>query len=86
MTFEGALITEQNVTFAVVIVKQRVLANRAEAQRAIQAFQPAFLGVPVVLMAQDGRGVPSYYGRQDIVKFMAQVPLSAVPWRKFTLS
>ncbi len=87
MTFDGALIREQGVTFAVVVVKQHVIQNRFEAQRAIAAFgAQAFPGVPVVLMAQDGRGTPTYYGRTDLVQYMASVPPSAVPWMRYTLS
>jgi hypothetical protein len=85
MTFEGAVIREQGVTFAVVIVKEHVVNNSFEADRAIQAFQPAFPGIPVVLMAQDYRGVPTYYGRHDLSQFMANVPLECVPWAKYSI-
>jgi hypothetical protein len=85
MTFEGAVIREQGVTFAVVIVKEHVVNNSFEADRAIQAFQPAFPGIPVVLMAQDYRGVPTYYGRRDLSQFMANVPLECVPWAKYSI-
>lgn len=84
MTFEGAVVTEQGVTFAVVVVKQHVVQNSFTANQTIQGFQPAFPGLPVVLMAQDSRGVPTYYGREDIARFMAKVPLRAVPWRRYT--
>lgn len=63
MTFEGAVIKEQGVTFAIVIVKPHVIDNETEASETIMAFQPAFPGLPVVLMAQDSRGTPTYYGR-----------------------
>lgn len=85
MTIEGAVIREQGVSFAVVIVKKHVLDNSFEADRAIRAFQPAFPGLPVVLMAQDHQGVPTYYGRPDISKFMASVPLECVPWAEYTI-
>jgi hypothetical protein len=85
MRFQGAVIKEQGVTFAVVIVKRHVLDNSFEADRAIAAFQPAFPGLPVVLMAQDHQGVPTYYGRRDISKFMAGVPLECVPWAEYSL-
>ncbi len=85
MTFEGAVIREQGLTFAVVIVKRHVLDNSFEADRAIAAFQPAFPGLPVVLMAQDHQGVPTYYGRRDISQFMAGVPLECVPWAKYSV-
>jgi hypothetical protein len=84
MKFQGALIKEQGVTFAIVIVKRYVINSSSEASKAIQAFQPAFPGIPVVLMAQDSRGTPTYYGRKDIVDFMANVPLEAVPWKEYT--
>jgi hypothetical protein len=85
MTFQGAVIREQGVTFAVVIVKQHVIGNSIEARRTIAAFQPVFPGLPIVLMAQDSRGTPTYYGRQDIARFLASVPLKAIPWKQYTV-
>ena len=84
--FEGAVIREQGVTFAIVVVRQSVLQSTTEANRAIQSFQPAFPGMPVVLMAQDGRGRPTYFGRRDLSQFMANVPLRAVPWKRYTIN
>ena len=86
MKFQGAVIREQGVTFAVVIVKKHVLDNPNAAQKAIQTFGSVFSGFPVTLMAQDYQGHPSYYGRRDIAKFMANVPLSAISWREYTLN
>lgn len=83
MQIEGSVVREHGVTFAVVVVKRHVLHNHPEASRLMLAFSPLFGGVPVVLMAQDARGVPTYYGRPDIAKFMARVPLSAVPWKRY---
>ena len=85
MKFQGAEIKEQGVTFAVVIVKKHVLDNLNTAKETIQSFAPIFLGLPVVLMAQDYQGSPSYYGRKDIAEFMADIPLSAILWREYTL-
>lgn len=85
MTFEGAVIREQGVTFALVVVKQHVVANRSEAKSAISAFQGYFPGKPVVLVGQDSRGVPTYFGRSDIARFMSSVPMSAVPWKRYTI-
>ena len=85
MTFEGALIREQGVNFAIVIVKQHVISNRLTAKKAISGFQSAFPGQPIVLMAQDSRGTPTYFGRHDIVNFLKQTPLQCIPWKKFTV-
>lgn len=86
MTFEGAVVREQGVTFAVVIVKRHVVDNRTTAGEAIAAFQPYFSGLPVVLMAQDAWGTPTYFGRQDIARFLAGVPVNAIPWKRYTVN
>jgi hypothetical protein len=87
MTFQGAVLREQGVTFAVVVVKPEIVQNRLEANRVLSTLRARlFAGLPVVLMAQDSRGVPTYYGRQDIARFMASVPLSAIPWCEYTVS
>ena len=86
MKFQGALIREQGVNFAIVIVKKYVLDNPAQARDTVSSFQPAFPNIPVILMAQDSRGVPTYYGRRDIVRFLTKVPLVAIPWKEFTLN
>lgn len=85
MRIQGAVIREQGQTFAVVIVKLHVVQNQADAADAIQSFTPVF-GVPVVLMAQDGQGRPTYYGRPDIARFLSKVPLRAIPWREYTIN
>lgn len=83
---QGAVIKEQNVTFAIVIVKQHVLQSQSQAEEAVQAFRPYFPGVPLVLMAQDGRGVPTYRGRRDIVNFLANIHVSQIPWKEYTFN
>lgn len=85
MQFQGAVIREQGVTFAVVVVKKHVVDDSFAARDAISNFQPVFPGMPVVLMAQDNRGRPTYYGRDDIARFLSNVPLRAIPWRQYTL-
>lgn len=85
MTFEGAVVREQGVTFAVVVVKPQVVENRSEAANAIRAFQPHFPGLPVVLMGQDAWGRATYFGRSDIANFLANVPVGAIPWRRYTV-
>jgi hypothetical protein len=84
MRFQGAIVKEQGVTFAVVIVKEHIVRSSHTADGTIRSFAPMFPGIPVVLMAQDHRGVPTYYGRSDISRFLANVPLEAIPWREYT--
>ena len=85
MQVTGAVIREQGITFAVVLVKPHVVSNGSEANRAIAGFSPVFR-VPVVLMAQDSSGQPTFYGRSDIARFMSSVPISAIPWRKYSIN
>ena len=84
MQFEGALIREQGVEFAVVVVKRFVLSSPTQSNQTTKRFQLAF-SRPVVLMAQDSRGIPEYRGRRDLVNFLASVPMSAIPWKRFTI-
>lgn len=85
MSFDGALIKEQGVTFAIDVVKPSVLTNpNKEAIR--QTFSRYFGFVPTVLMAQNSRGIPTYDGRRDLVKFLSHIHPSRIPWKHFTTS
>jgi hypothetical protein len=86
MKFQGAVIKEQGQTFAIVVVKSHVLQNTIEADRTRGSFASIFPGVPIVLMAQNGSGVPLYRGRQDIVNFLAKIPMARIPWKDYTYS
>lgn len=86
MKFQGALVKEQGVTFGIVIVKPHIL-NSLSAADSMRAFGVRVFGpVPIILMAQNARGIPTYSGRRDIVNFLAKVPVQAIPWREYTLS
>ena len=84
MQIERALIREQGVEFAIVVVKRFVLNSSSQAGQASRQFQ-AFFSRPVVLMAQDSRGVPTYSGRRDLVDFLVNTPMSAILWKRFTI-
>jgi hypothetical protein len=84
MQFEGALVKEQGVTFAIVVVKATVLNSPTEINQARTAFQSCFPHVPIVLMAQDSHGVPTYQGRTDIVHFLSRVHPSRIPWKRYS--
>lgn len=87
MTFQGAVIKEQGVTFAVIVVKKHILDSSIQSRQVISSFRKFFPGLPITLMAQDLRGIATYRGeRKDIVNFLARVPLHAIPWRKYTVN
>jgi hypothetical protein len=87
--FQGAAIQEQGIKFAVAIVQPHILTtpDKTEANRLIAVFQNQIFGVPVVLMAPDPMAhVPRYYGREDLVKFLANTPVDRIPWKDFTIT
>ena len=86
MQFDGAVVREQGVTFAIVVVKRHVLDNRNVADATIRGFWPAFPGLPIVLMGEDNLGRATYHGRSDITRFLAQVPKSCIPWKRYSLN
>lgn len=84
MIFQGALIKEQGQTFAIVIVKPQVIQLQSEANKAREAFSTVFPNMPIILMAQNGRGIPTYQGRPDIVKFLASINPGRIPWKEYS--
>ena len=86
MQFEGAVIKEQGVTFAIVVVKSYVLNSKVETNKTRSAFQSYFPGVPIILMARDGHSTPTYQGRKDIVHFLSHISPSRIPWKKYTVN
>jgi len=86
MQIDGAVIKEQGITFSIVIVKSHILNNNSTSDEARRSFQPLFPGIPLILMAQDSRGVPTYQGRTDIVKFLANIDHNRIPWKRYTIN
>lgn len=86
MNFEGALLKEQGVTFAIVVVQPHVLDSTLQMQNARTSFGSFFPRVPIILMAQNGRGTPTYQGRTDIVQFLSHVHPSRIPWKRYTVN
>jgi hypothetical protein len=81
-----ALVKEQGVSFAVVVVKPGVLhGSKSRKDETVAAFSGEF-GVPAVLMAQDSRGRATYYGRPDLVRFLSRIYPEQLPWRDFWMN
>lgn len=82
--FEGAVITEQGVTFAVVSVHSLVFQNASDATKIIKSLIPCFTGIPVVLMAKNPQDTPVYFGRPDLIKLLENVNIQEAPWEQMT--
>ena len=86
MKVHAAVVKEQGVTFAIIIVKRNVIQNTSLARGTAGKASSLFPRMPIILMVQDGRGTPTYYGRRDVVKFLSRVPVNAIPWKQYTFS
>lgn len=85
MKVDGAIIKEQGVTFSIIIVKPHVLNNVSEANSFRNAMSSIFPS-PIILMAQNSYGRPTYQGRKDIVKFLANINPARIPWKEYTIN
>ena len=82
MKIQGAIIIEQGVTFAIIVVNQTVTNYTTRAIQVRQYLSQFFPNMPIILMSQDRNGTPHYYGRKDIVEFLRSIRLDQIP-RKF---
>jgi len=85
MKIHGAVIIEQGVTFAVIVVKRSAMDTDAEANETRAIFQDLFSGLPLVLASQDEEGEFEYQGRNDLVTFLASVQAWRIPWMEYTV-
>ena len=86
MQFQGAVMKEQGVIFAVIKVKEQVVRNSFEAMTTRRVFQTVFTGLPIVLMAQEPGGRTLYDGRDDVVRLLSHMPTAAIPFRHYTIT
>jgi hypothetical protein len=78
----GSIVKAGEERFALVAVQPGVLEFSSEADRYVDALSPAFEGLPVVLMAQPAGGKAQYYGREDLVRALAEFDPARIPWRE----
>ncbi|MCW5202432.1 MAG: hypothetical protein QTN59_14970 [Candidatus Electrothrix communis] len=88
MQINGAIVKEQDVTFAIVTVKSYVMKNTAVADRirARCSTSHDFQGVPIILAFQQSRDQFKYQGRKDIVNYLANINPSRIPWTRYSIS
>jgi hypothetical protein len=84
--FQGAKVTEQGVTFGILNVRSTALHDPRQQEQLRGFGRRAFGTIPIVLMAQDSAGTPTYSGRPDIVKFLAGIDMRRIPWMQYTVN
>ncbi|MFY9309627.1 MAG: hypothetical protein WAQ28_11325 [Bacteroidia bacterium] len=85
MQFDGAVIKERGVNFAIVVVNPSTLDYSTHREETREAFSRHFPGIPVVLMAQNSQGIPTYSGRTDIVNLLANIDFSKILFKTYTV-
>lgn len=83
MKIRAAAVSLGGTNFVVAATGMDLLQNRPEADLTIESLQPHFGGVPVVLMALRDDDSPAYYGDQDLVRALAEVPVEQMPWKDY---
>lgn len=85
MEVQAAAISLQDMQFVVVLVKMDLVTNSGEGDMAINTMEGHFGGVPVVLMAQREDTSPVYYGDENIVKALGDLPVDQMPWKEYSI-
>ncbi len=81
-TFDGATMRLYGADILIVLVPAWVLADPFECQLLVFAFRSRFQRT-IVLVAQDTRGVPTYYGPAAIARALRALPFDALTWRRY---
>ena len=76
-----AIVREQGVDFTVLLVKTGAL--NSPSRENIRNNAPSNFPRPVVLAEQHSNGNMKYHGRQDLVKFLAGLHPSQLPWKNY---
>lgn len=85
MKFDGAVITQHRITFAIAVVKSYAL-HRSDRESIRKGYSSIFGNIPIILAAQDSSGNITYHGRKDIVKHLANIDPLQIPWQTYTVN
>ncbi|MFN2459896.1 MAG: hypothetical protein ABR591_04315 [Candidatus Velthaea sp.] len=87
MTLDGAVLSEQGMTFALATVPLAMLKDQMEAHELLASLQQrVFPDLPVVLMTREWSGMPRYYGDAECSRVMHGVHVSRIAWSRYTLA
>lgn len=85
MDVQAAAISVQGNNLVIVLVGMDMVSNAGEADMAIDTLQPKFGNVPVILMAQREDTSPVYYGDQNLVSMLGDIPVDDMPWKEYAI-
>lgn len=90
MKFQGAVVLAAGREIGIVVVRSDVLNSNDQCEEisveASRAFGPRTFGyVPIVLVAFDDNGTPTYSGSFDDVNLLANVDPVQLPWEQYEI-
>jgi hypothetical protein len=83
---EGAVVKEQGITFAIVVVKDDIIPNAAKSKKAVSVYSKIFPDMPIILLGRDSQGKSTYYGQENIASFLAGLDPNVIPWRRYIIT
>lgn len=86
MVIKGSVIAVQGVTFAVVVMKIRVVESQEQTDDALKLLRSVFPGVPTVIMAMDDKGQPKYRGPQEMIDLLGKINIAQIPWKMYNVA
>ncbi|MBG4984746.1 hypothetical protein [Pseudomonas aeruginosa] len=81
--FQGAYFVVQGIPFASVLVRPSAISSQKAKEDAVAFFQPYFPSVPLVLAAQGSDGRVTFWGKDDLAKFLANNS-HAIQWCNYS--
>lgn len=79
--FIGAFLTLGSVDSLVVVVPYAILTDAFESELHVIGFYARYQR-PILLVAQNHRGIPTYYGPADLVRIIARLPFESIPYER----
>lgn len=80
ITGEVALVNDHGQNFAILAVKDKVLADPQLREETVASCERQF-GVPIALLAENGKT----WGPEDLVDWLSRTPIDRLPWRQLSV-
>jgi len=85
MKILGSVITEQDITFVIVQVKYSIINSELMRDNIMKMLRKKFVKDPIILMSKDIKGRPTFWGREDIVKYLSKVQVNEYKWKEYNI-
>ncbi|MDQ7095632.1 hypothetical protein REC12_18745 [Desulfosporosinus sp. PR] len=83
---EGAIVNDQGIKYAIVVVNHDVVQHINKNEEALNAYRHIFPDMPIILLGKDWQGKSAYYGPKEIVNYLAEIDPHRIPWRRYVIA